>query len=158
MKFIRKSANGYELDRYFAYLTANRAKLPPNALEFAEAPWHYKIDDSRCPHDSWVEALSIIEPATGSRQEIRRLEILVRLLGAYHDGHIELRYLDVTSYSLLHDRGHALQRSSIAHDDWLIDEVLHRDDGSVTHEIAFASGAVWNIGCADIIYRWLPDK
>ncbi len=158
MKLIKNTERGWDLEPYFSYLREHRARFPAQALAFAEATWHYKFDDSRCPHDSWVDSLSIIEPATGDRQEIRRLEIIIKLLGAYHDGHIVLHYHGVSTYSLLYDRRQTQQGAAVAHDDWLIDEILLGDDGCVTHEIEFASGAVWNIRCSDIVYRWLPKE
>jgi hypothetical protein len=84
---------------YTAYLESIRHALPKSAYDFAAAPWHYDYTDHRCPHDSWLESLTISEPALGSRKEIRHVDIVLRLLGAFHDGALELSYSSVSSYS-----------------------------------------------------------
>jgi hypothetical protein len=154
VKLIKDTEDGWVLDAYLAYIEKHREQFPPNALAFAAASWHYNLYDHKCPHDSWVDSISINELASGERSEVRSLEIVVKLLGAFHDGHIELRYVDVRRYSLNHPR--VDQQREVAHDDWLVDEILIQADGSVSHEIEFASGAAWRITCADIIYQWLP--
>jgi hypothetical protein len=96
-----------------------------------------------------VDAVTIADPATGDRHQHRHIDIYVRLLGAYHDGHIELTYSNVRSYSLVgsHHNGH---------DDWLRDEVRLSEQGLVFHEIRFDSGSRWSIECVDIHYKWIP--
>ena len=74
--------------KYFEYLRSVESRLPASARQFAMAPWHYDQQDHRCPHDSWLEALTISEPSSGVRCEIRSINILIRLLGAYHDGYL----------------------------------------------------------------------
>ena len=123
-----------------------------SAYEFAAAPWHYNYADHRCPHDSWVESVLIREPSSGSRKEVRDLEILVRLLGAYHDGHLELVYSGVRSYSLAGNKPEA----QIWHGDWLADEVSLSTNQFVHHEVLFGGGARWRIESKDIQYRWIP--
>jgi hypothetical protein len=86
--------------------------------------------------------------------------MLVRLLGAYNNGHIELRYTNVRQYEI----GRSYRVGSFAstmanegHSDWLIDEIGLTDDGYVIHEIEFVS-ALWVIECGDFSYNWLPDE
>src|SRR5688500_18016295 len=56
-----------------------KKSLPPSAAEFALAEWHYDPSDPRCPHDAWLEHVTIREPSSGERSEIRGLEIEIRL-------------------------------------------------------------------------------
>lgn len=99
-----------------------------------------------------METLRIEEPSSGERHQIRGLNIHLRILGAYHDGFLDLTYENVRGYTLQY-------ASSIycgAHGDWLRDEVRLSEDGTVVHEIVFASGARWLIECEDIFNKWLP--
>ena len=133
--------------KYCEYLESVRNHLPVAAYNFASAPWHYDFSDHRAPHDGWVEEIVIREPATGARNEHRSLEIVVKLLAAYHDGHIELKYSAVQNYSLAGDE----QRG---HGDWLYDEIRLSERGYVLHEIEWSCGSRWIIECNDISYRW----
>src|SRR5919202_1729543 len=141
-------------EAYRRYLDSVREQLPPAAFAFATADWHYAFSDHRCPHDAWVEALTISEPASGERQEQRRIDIHVRLLGAYHDGHIDLYYRDVRSYTL--ELPASPSRIKIGHGDWRDDEVRLSERGLVLHEIVFVGGSHWLIECEDIQYEWRP--
>jgi hypothetical protein len=141
--------------RYHKYLESVRASLPASPYEFAAAPWHYDHNDHRCPHDSWVESVVIRENSSGSRHEIREIEIVVRLLGAYHDGYLELVYTGVVSYSFLAKRSTAPDNKG--HGDWLIDEIRLSEGNLVLHEIAFWSGSHWLIECRDIKSTWIPQ-
>jgi hypothetical protein len=137
--------------KYDAYLKSIESSISQSAYEFASASWHYDFNDPRSPHDAWVEELLIREVGTGERKEIRSLEIFVRLVGAYHDGHIELRYSGVKNYELT--SGH-----STNHGDWLYDEIRLSDEGLVLHEVEWSNGGVWLIKCNDVIYKWLPFR
>ena len=143
--------NGYR-DRYREYLASLEGKLPSSAYAFATAEWHYDYHDHRCPHDAWVEHLTIQEPSSGERRQIRGLDIQVRLLGAYHDGYIELSYKNVNGYQLSYAPG----PSCGGHSDWLVDEIRLSEHGNVVHEVVFWSNARWYIECEDIEYKWLP--
>jgi hypothetical protein len=159
MELIKRIDGDFHLDDYLAYLDAKRAEFPANALAFAAASWHYDPSHNHCPHDSWVDSLTIKEPAEGARQEIRDVEIVATLLGAYHDGVIEITYKNVQAYSLALARGAgsgdiAKFARTRGHGDWLIDEILVDDHGFVSHEIEFDMAGRWMIRCRDIIYRW----
>lgn len=150
------SAFGAAFDAYYSYLESVREKLPPAAYEFAAARWHYDPEDHRSPHDSWVESLLITEPSSGERQEVRRIEIQLRLLGAYHDGHLELVYRDAQRYSFDTRLTPGSGRPTQGHGDWLIDEIRLSERGYVLHEISFSTGARWLIECRDVEYQWNP--
>jgi hypothetical protein len=141
-------------ERYRKYLDEVRGRLPAQAQAFAEADWHYDHRNHRCPHDSWVDVVTIEEIASGDRSEVRSLEIKVRLLAAYHDGHILLRYDGVERYSMTRvpKRG----RPTVGHGDWLMDEIRLSDEGLVAHEVIFSEGGRWLIECADVTCEWRP--
>ncbi len=141
--------------RYRDYLESIRDSMPRSAHEFAAAPWHYDTADARSLHDSWVDSLTIREPAEGKRHEIRSLEIEIRLLGPYHNGKTVLVYRDVQSYSLDTPVGF-VSRPYVGHGDWLCDEVRLSERNHVLHEIEFSRGSHWIIECADIDCVWEP--
>ncbi len=139
---------------YEAYLSANRERFPPAAFALATTPWYYDLRDHRCPHDAWLVELRLEEPATGVRLEHRVVALRVRLLGAYHDGHIEFYYPRVFSYEL------ALREGECGHCDWRYDEFRLSERGNVLHEIEW-SGARdtgrWLIEASDVHFAWHPS-
>ncbi len=138
-------------DAYEQYLQSVREHLPESAYTFATtAP--FRRDGSL--HDAWVEAFTISEPSRGERSEIRDIEIHVRLLGAWHDGYIELHYKGVRRYSLVTPE--LPPDWMMGHGDWLIDEVRLSKRGLVENEIVFWTRSRWLIECADIEYAWQP--
>jgi hypothetical protein len=98
----------------------------------------------------------ISEPARGSRRERRRIDIEVRLLGAYHDGHLILRYLNVVAYRLDQPNAAADRkfRRWVGHGDWLMDDVGISNEGFMTHEVILRGGAKWYIECEDFAFEW----
>src|SRR6266702_766002 len=85
-------------ERYSNYLKQNEAAFPPRAYELATSDWFYDPNDHRCPHDAWLASCQMTE--TPVRKALKPCSISIRLLGAYHDGHIEITYPRVFSYSL----------------------------------------------------------
>ena len=153
---LSKRASPKEVDRalanYREYLESIRDGLPRSAYEFASATWHYNYNDHRCPHDSWVESIEILEPSSGIRHKEREIEIAIRLLGAYQDGHLELSYAGVRSYSLSNGNG----SPKTSHGDWLVDEIRLSENNLVLHEILFSSETRWTIESRDIFIVWKP--
>jgi hypothetical protein len=139
---------------YLDYLQSLRGKLPNSAYEFAVADSHYDPAAHECPHDGWVESLTISEPH--ERGQKRTIEISLRLLAAYHDGYIKLDYQDVRSYSMRTPADFKAPPLGVGHGDWLTDEIPLSEDGLVLHEIEFSRGSRWIIECRDIIYQWQP--
>jgi hypothetical protein len=142
-------------EEYRKYLLSVRGTLPASAFEFATASWR-DGEDHRDLHDSWVESLTIHEIASGDRGEERSLEIHVRLLGAYHDGHTMLSYKDVQSYAIETPKHFDGPPSHVGHGDWLADEVTLSRQNFVQHEIEFSRGSRWHIECRDIECGWHP--
>ena len=120
--------------------------------DFATAAWYRDPSDHRCPHDAWLEAIEISEPATGERKEKRQTAITIRLLGAYHDGEIIFRYSGVSSYVV------ASIASKDGIGDWLRDEFSVCDAGTLRHRITWCSGLAtessWEILAEGISYEW----
>lgn len=75
-------------------------RIGPKALEFALAEWHHDTEDHRSPHDAWLESLCIEEVAEPPTSQDRAIRIVLKLLGAYHEGHLRIAYEGITSYSL----------------------------------------------------------
>jgi hypothetical protein len=139
--------------RYEEYLGSVRDRFPPSAYALATSDWYYNPEDHRCPHDAWLEELGITEPAEGPRHENRTVAIQVRLLGAYHDGHIEMRYPTVFRYEL------ALGSGRQGHGDWRYDEFRLSEEGHILHEIEWARldhTARWLIEASDVEFVWKP--
>ncbi len=136
-------------DRYRKYLELNRDNFPRSAYELATSDWYFDPRRSKCPHDGWLEKISITEPATGEHSEIREVEIVVDLLGAWHDGNIRFRYHNVQKYLL---DGVSMKRG---HGDWLYDEFTVSSTGTLIHEIEWVNGR-WLIEAADVDFSWHP--
>jgi hypothetical protein len=159
--FLEESRNDPKLisarfAAYQDYLQSIRQKLPTATYEFAIADSHYNPEAHECPHDSWVESLNVSEPSSGERWQYRSIAINLRLLGAYHDGHINLEYREVRSYSLQTPATFKMPPLGVGHGDWLTDEIRLSERGLVLHEIEFSRGSTWLIECEDIFYEWQP--
>ena len=142
-------------ERYRDYLSAHATAFPCSALSLASSDWYFDPRDHRCPHDAWLEGITISEPATGDRSEKRITEIRVRLLGAYHDGFIELFYPCVLRYSL------SASSSARGIGDWLYDEFRVAPSGHLIHEIEWAGfpreeGSRWIIEASDMAFQGIP--
>jgi hypothetical protein len=145
--------------RYQSYLASVRTRLPPGAFALATSTWYFDSNDHRAPHDAWLLQASVTEDAEPGEERRRTTSIVLRMLGAYHDGEIEFRYSDVTRYRLeLQPTPRDLARG---HRDWRYDEFRLADGDRVEHEIEWwgqrATGT-WLIEAADVEYRWLPTE
>jgi hypothetical protein len=142
--------------RYQQYLRTQQQRFPAGAFALGTAEWWYDPADHKCPHDAWLESITITEPSLGERSEQRHTSIQVRLLGAYHDGYIELCYPRVYRYSL------GAPAAEIGLGDWRYDEFTLSAAGHVIHEIEWAGhqfggeGGRWVIEASDVEYNWLP--
>src|ERR1700684_1440467 len=115
--------------RYSEYLKSSKESFPPGAYALAASDWYHNFNDHRSPHDAWLESCEISEWSLGDRSERRGLELKVRLLGAYQDGHIELTYPNVVAYAFNVEGG------GKEHQDWRYDELRLSDDGRLIHRI-----------------------
>jgi hypothetical protein len=126
-------------------------QLPESAKAYALASLDWSHNPSGALHDGWFESLTIDELGAGTRREVRQRNIRLRLLGAFHDGYVELSYRKVVTYSC--DMTLATRRFNIGHGDLLYDEIQLTSEGKVRHVIEFESGLM-TIDCADIEYKW----
>jgi hypothetical protein len=153
VKRERVSGRGshWDISAYGPYLESILPDLPSGAAAFINADCHYDIRDHKCLHDAWVESISVVEPAAGDRHRHRETGIIVKLLGAFHDGIAELRYKSVTSYLFeCPDVAHG-------HGAWIIDEVRLSANRTVVHDVLLAN-AKWLIECADIEWTWTDRR
>jgi hypothetical protein len=134
---------------YRKYLSENKGRFLPLAYELASSEWYFDPFDHRCPHDAWLESATLLEPSKGERNEIRTSSLTIRLLGAYHDGFIELEYPELYSYRL------DMAEISQGHGDWRYDEFWVNDKGHLVHEIEWRNQGSWLIEASDVHYRWL---
>ncbi len=150
------SADGRDRDvlnqfgRYRSYLQTVSAVFPLSAFDLATSDWYFDPRDHRCPHDAWVEEIQFRESASGDRSETRILSLYLRLLGAYHDGYIELRYPKIHAYAL------GSGESNRGHGDWRYDELRLSARGHLIHEIEWSSGEIWRIEASDLELTWIP--
>lgn len=143
------------LKRYREYIQSVRESLPEAVLALATSDWYYTLHDHRCPHDAWLESVTISEPSSGNRHEIRSTSIRVRLLGACHDGFIEFFYPRVFGYSL------DVVDAAGGHRDWRYDEFRLSERGNVVHEIEWCGlhgTGRWIIEASDVHFAWIPKE
>jgi hypothetical protein len=132
---------------YAAYLKDNRSEFPPSAYALATSDWYFDFSCHHAPHDAWFESLIIGEVSSGARREVREAAITIKLLGAYHDGYIELHYPRVYEYRLT-----AMELSQ-GHGDWLYDEFRLDKKERLIHEIewaAYGARGTWLIVASDV--------
>ena len=135
--------------RYRDYLANHRERFPPSAYGLATSDWYFDANSHRCPHDAWLETITITEDSGGERRHVRATQIALRLLGAYHDGQIEFLYPRVFFYKIFS------AATLGGHGDWRYDEFRLSDAGHLLHEIEWRDSAVWLIEASDVQYRWL---
>lgn len=145
-------------NEYREYLKSLKGKIPNSAYKFATAEWHYKTDDARCPHDAWLEDFKMDEVANkDGKFELKSTDVYLKLLGAYHNGHLELRYKNLQEYvfKTYKDFFSPEKLNGFLHHDWLRDEIRLSENGFVIHEIEWFN-AHWIIECEDIEHKWIP--
>jgi len=123
-----------DFNDYKSYLASIKNRLPQGDYEFAVADWHYDSTNPKWPHDAWIQEIKIKEIAEGERNEIRKIQIEIILLGAYHDRLLKVTYEDVSTYSIMSANGQT-------HGDWIVDEISLSEAGLVVHEIKFRHGS-----------------
>ena len=138
-----------------AYLESVRGSMPESAFALASSDWYFSFTDHRCPHDAWLESVTISEPSSGDRHEVRSTSIRIRLLGAYHDGFIEFFYPSVVRYRL------DASDCADGHQDWRYDEFRLSESGHVVHEIEWRGlhdDVRWIIESSEVQFQWYPNE
>lgn len=141
--------------RYQAYLATVGDRMPPGARALATSDWYFDHQDHRAPHDAWLER-AVVEESRGPDGR-RSVEVRLRLLGAYHDGHIEFTYRDVHRYRI--ERDPRPRDVGSGQGDWRHDEFRVTAEGRLEHEIEWwGTDAIgtWIIEAAEVEYEWLP--
>ncbi len=136
---------------YREYLDSCKERFPQGALSLATSDWYFNFGDHRCPHDAWLENVTVSESKSDDVEGLRLVSIKILLLNAYHDGEIEFVYRNVYSYSI--EASHSDQ----GHDDWRYDEFRLSERGNLIHEIEWAgygSGHRWIIESDDVNYSY----
>ena len=152
MEYILNNKPG-EIDYlpYRAYVESIREQLPPHVYAFASDIRYFDLESHSSLHDSWLESFTVREVATGERQEIRRMEIAIALLGPFHDLWIHLHYAGVTRYSFAAPPRYGHSRyDHTAHGDLFTHEVRLGHKGLLVHELLFERDATFLIECSDI--------
>jgi hypothetical protein len=136
---------------YRAYVDSIREQLPPHVYAFASDVRHFDLESHSSLHDAWLESFTVREAASGERQEIRRTEIAIALLGPFHDLRIHLRYTGVTRYSFTASPRYGDSRyAHTAHGDLFTHEIRLGHEGLLVHELLFERDATFLIECSDI--------
>src|SRR5579871_1067533 len=113
-------------DAYFEYLEAAHADFPPELYAYAANRAHYLPDGRNTLHSAWL---------IGVQFGFRAQDVVLAFLSSWQDRKHVLTYIGVESYAInveVDYRGG--DRDVAAHE-------FRFEDGLITHEIAFATGA-----------------
>lgn len=136
--------------RYRGYLAKYRHLFPRSAYALAMSDWYFDADDHRCPHDAWLEYISMCELSAGGRHRHRRVALIITLLGAYHDKRLIFTYPTVYSYRFSHDD------VDLGHRDLRYDEFRVSEAGHLVHEIEWrglSEAGSWLIVADDVRFE-----
>lgn len=152
IEHLFNAETGYlDFNGYLRYLDSIQARLSAHVFAFAADPAHYDLQSRSSLHDAWLQSLTVGETAQGDRQEIRRAEIRLCLLGPYHDRHIYLHYTGVEAYAFQSPARHSEPRYlHTAHGDLLTHAVWVNTSDMLVHDIVFERGTTLRIECTDI--------
>ncbi len=154
MTYIFAKDKTINLDGYFKYLESIRGQLPSHVYDFAAQANHYNLHSHSSLHDAWLESMTISEPARGDRNQNRRVDIELCLLGPFHDRKMHLYYKDVYEYSFdTATRRDKLPSVSGGHGDLLSHEIRLDPPDIIIHELQFSRGGVFLIKCREFSHR-----
>ena len=137
--------------QYREYLASVHSRFPSSAYSLVADDWYFDFRDHRCPHDAWLESVVIAESTSVDHPERRNTSIVVRLIGAYGDGHIQFHYPHVLWYTL------STTDVSAGHRDWRFDEFRLTEEGHLLHEIEWwgrHETGRWLICTTDVEFQW----
>lgn len=129
---------------YDQFLLTIADKFPEETKSFVLARWYRDPRNHECPHDSWLLNLTI--DADFSLE--RKLNLDLRLLGAYHDKILKFQYFNVINL----DVGFAgLEKENVG--DWLYDEFDVTEEGMISHEILWQEASrPWKIVAEKVVF------
>jgi hypothetical protein len=151
VRLTRESGRNFiDTSKYPQYLESIRDRLPPGALTYAAAPWHYDFYHERCSHDANLLSLTL----TGSSLPESRAgghpgSLELKLVGSHRNGILRFLYaglgqLVLSNVRTVDDLG-----------DVLVDEISLAETGLVVHEIVFEN-ATLTIETAELTSYWEP--
>jgi hypothetical protein len=139
---LNDKVEGIDYTSYLKYLLTIRADLPDHIYDFASNSNHFDLSAASSLHDAWLESLIVREVASGSRNENRKLEVKLCLLGPFHDRLIHLTYSGVERYFFDSPAGPGEVRyAHTAHGNLLTHEIRLGMHGLFVHEILFERGS-----------------
>lgn len=128
--------------------------MPEHLYAFASDKGHFDLTARSSLHDAWLESLTVREEASGSRNEVRRLEVSICLLGPYHDRLIHLRYSGVERYLFdAPNRTDVARFDHTAHGDLYTHEIRLVRDGLFVHEFVFERGGTLLVEFSEFSHR-----
>ena len=127
---------------YKQYLLSNCKDFPDSAYEFASANWHRNKND---PKAIWGSEFCSVK-LNSTNRSIFDIEMILR--GAFHNGDIFLKYINVSSYLLNSSGGDQVCREIYR------DEIRLSEKLEVIHDIEWLGGEIWTFECSDISFEW----
>jgi hypothetical protein len=150
---LNDKVEGIDYFRYLEYLQTVKRDLPDHIYAFASDFRHFDLSSPSSLHDAWLESLTVREVASGSRNEIRKLEVKLSLLGPYHDRTIHLTYSGVERYSFDSPaRPGETRYSHTAHGDLLTHEIRLGTHGLFVHELLFERGSILLVEFSEFVH------
>jgi hypothetical protein len=154
MEYIYGDDRVINFGRYREYLLKIRDRIPDRVFRFASNEDHFNLASRSSLHDAWLEELTICESGVERLDNARSVSIHARLLGAFHDRRIHLKYLGVLKYSIAGVLANpVLGERRPWHGDLITHEVRAIADGQIVHEILFRAGGGLSIECEDLEHR-----
>lgn len=150
---LTRERGGVTIDTtaYPTFLDSIRDRLPPGALAYAKAAWHYDFRDPRCPHDAALQQFLVSGGTLPESEEPRRAHAVeLTLLGSHRDGTLKFRYECASGIELSHDGA-----TAVDYGDVIVDEVRLGENSPCVHEIAFEHGTL-TIEAVDFVCEWSP--
>ena len=147
---VNSETEGIDFTKYATYIASIRSEISPHVYSLASDPRFFDLSSHSSFHDAWLESVTIREVASGERKEIRRLEVILSLLGPFHDRRIQMHYTGVTRYTFDALPHYGVPRyDHTAHGDLFTHEIRLGHDGLLIHELLFESDATFLIECSD---------
>jgi hypothetical protein len=113
------------------------------------ADWHYDFNDRRCPHDSSIRSLELLNDEATREFRAANLSLFGASRDPSHDRIISFSYVDVIDIEIA---GRLIHQRNL---DWIYDEIHLCESGSIEHIIEFEE-AIVRVECADVHFSYEP--